>query len=62
MLLPGETHRESVDREVDVGNEGTLFHMSQLVTLRTTNLLDDLFDAQFHVCGATLVVQNAHVF
>jgi hypothetical protein len=29
---------------------------------RTTNIRDDLFNAQFHVARAAFIVQDAHVF
>jgi hypothetical protein len=62
MLLPGETHRESVDGKIDVGDDRTLFNPRRSLAPGTSHVLNDLLDAQFHVCGATLVVQNAHVF
>ena len=62
MFLPGETHRKAVDREVDVGDKGTLLDLGTAMALGTSNVGDDLFDAQLDVAGATLVVHHAHVF
>jgi hypothetical protein len=62
VFLPGETHRKAVNREVDVGDEGTLFDLGTVMALGTPNVRNNLFDAQFDLTGTTFVVHHAHVF
>jgi len=50
------------NREVDVGDEGTLFDSCRPVALGTPDVGNHLLDAQFDVAGATFVVHHAHVF
>ena len=62
VFLPGETHRESVDRQVHVGDERDAPSPGLVATARTRNVIQHLLNHQRDVGACTFVVQHPYVF